>query len=162
MIARFMFFCKPGVTRQPLEKVYRLLRRSINGLLKAQRSLRKTATRLHGTLVRCTGIFQSKGHHQVLEQADRAWYSKCYLVHVFRGHEDLVVNGIAVHKTHHFVAGSCVDQCFCNRHRVFVPWCCSVEISKIDANTPSAIRLLYRYHARDPFCIPAWPDEPSI
>src|SRR6185369_216589 len=117
---------------------------------------------IHGTLVRCTGILQSKGHNQVLEQADRAWYSERGLVHVFRGHEDLVVAGIAVHKTHHFVAGSYVDQCLCNRHRVFVLWRRSVEISKINADTPSAILLLYRYHARDSFCIPAWPDEPSI
>src|SRR6185312_8023542 len=105
---------------------------------------------IHGTLVRCTGIFQSKGHHQVFEQANRAWYSECSLVHIFWGHEDLVVAGITVHKTHHLVAGSCVDQCLCNRHRVLVLWRRSVEISKIDANTPSAILLLHRYHSRDP------------
>ena len=89
-------------------------------------------------------------------------YSERGLVHVFWGHEDLVVASITVHKAHHFVASSCVDQCFYNRHRIFVLWCCSVEISKIDANKPSAILLLYQYYARDPFCIPAWPDEPSI
>src|SRR6185437_10908038 len=116
---------------------------------------------IHGTLVRCTGIFQSKGHNQVLEQADRAWYSEGGLVHIFWGHEDLVVAGITVHKTHHFVAGSCVDQCLCNRHRVLVLWRGSVESSTIDADTPSTI-LLYRYHARDPFFIPARPDETSI
>src|SRR6185503_13172780 len=91
---------------------------------------------IHCTLVRCTGIFQSKGHNQVLEQADCAWYSERSLVHVFWGHEDLVVTSISVHETHHFVASSGVDQCLCNRHRVFILRSCSVEISKIDADTP--------------------------
>src|SRR6185436_18379266 len=117
---------------------------------------------IHGTLVHCNGILQSKGHNQVLEQANCAWHSERSLVHVFRGHEDLVATGITVHETHHLVASSGVDQCFCNRPRVFILRSCSVEISKIDADTPSAILLLHRHHTGDPLCTPARPDEPSI
>src|SRR6185503_16133158 len=88
---------------------------------------------IHGTLVRCTGILQSKGHNQVFEQANCAWHSERGFIHVFWGHEDLVVTGVAIHKTHHFVASSGVDQRLCNRHWAFILWSCSVEISKIDA-----------------------------
>src|SRR6185503_3812912 len=104
---------------------------------------------IHGTLVRCIGIFQSKGHYQVLEQADCAWHSERGLVHVFWGHEDLVVAGFTIHKTHHLVAGSCVDQCLRNWHRVLILWRRSVEISKINADTPSAVLLLHQYHTGD-------------
>ena len=41
-------------------------------------------------------------------------------------------------------------------------WRCSVEVSEIHADSPSAILLLYRDHAGDPFCIPTCPDEPCI
>ena len=37
---------------------------------------------IHGALICRTGIFQSKGHNQVLEQADRAWYSECGLAYI--------------------------------------------------------------------------------
>ena len=57
---------------------------------------------IHGALICCTGIFQSKGHNQVLEQADRAWYSERGLTYILWGHEDLVVAGITIHKAQHF------------------------------------------------------------
>ena len=37
---------------------------------------------IHDTLIRCTGIFQSRGHDQVLEQPDRTWYSERGLVYI--------------------------------------------------------------------------------
>src|SRR6185312_9249105 len=117
---------------------------------------------IHGTLICCTGIFQSKGHNQVFEQANRAWYPERGLVYILWGHKNLVVAGITIHKTHHLMTSRCVDQCFRNRHRILIFWRCSVEVSEIHANSPSAIFLLDRDHARDPLSIPTWPDESCI
>src|SRR6185503_5533579 len=106
---------------------------------------------IHGTLICCTGIFQSKGHDQVLEQPDRTWYSERGLVYILWGHKNLIVASITIYKAHHLMASCCVDQRFCNRHQILIFWRCSVEISKIHADSPSAIFFLYRDHARDPF-----------
>ncbi|PVH34976.1 hypothetical protein PAHAL_7G078100 [Panicum hallii] len=77
-------------------------------------------------------------------------------------HENLVITSIAVHETQHLVASSRINQYFRNRHRVLIFWCSPVEISKIYTNSPPAILFLHRYNIRDPFGIPASPDEASF
>jgi hypothetical protein len=117
---------------------------------------------IHGTLVRGTGILQPKGHDHVFEQSHGTGYSECSLVYVFWGHENLIVAVVAIHETQNLVAGSRVDQRFRNGHRVFILRCGPVEVPKIHADSPPAILLLYGYNARNPFGIPARPDEPCL
>jgi hypothetical protein len=113
-------------------------------------------------MARGAGILQSKGHDHVFEQSHDIGYSKCSLVYVFRGHENLIVAGVAVHETQNLVAVSRVDQCFRNGHRVFTLQCSPAEVPEIHADSPPAILLLYRYNARNPLGIPSRPDEPCL
>jgi hypothetical protein len=117
---------------------------------------------IHGVLVCGTGILQPKGHDHVFKQSHGTGYSECSLVYVFWGHENLIVAGVAIHETQNLVAGSRVDQRFHNGHRVFILRCDPVEVPEIYADSPSAILLLYGYNARNPFGIPAQPDEPCL
>jgi hypothetical protein len=117
---------------------------------------------IHGALVHGAGILQPKGHDHVLEQSHGTGYSECSLVYVYWGHENLIVANIAIHETQNLVANSRVDQRFCNRHRVFILRYGPVEVPEIHADSPLAILLLYGYNARNPFSIPARPDEPCL
>jgi hypothetical protein len=117
---------------------------------------------IHGALVCGTGILQPKGHDHVFEQSHVTGYSECNLVYVLWGYENLIVADVAIHETQNLVAGSRVDQRFCNGHRLFILWCGPVEVPEIRADSPPAILLLYGYNARNPFGIPAQPDEPYL
>mgnify|MGYP007097270546 CR=1 FL=1 len=117
---------------------------------------------IHGALVRGAGILQPKDHDHVFEHSHGTGYSECSLVYVFWGHENLIVASVAIHETQNLVAGSRVDQCFRNWHRVFILRCGPVEDPEIHADSPPAILLLYGYNARNPFGIPARPDEPCL
>jgi hypothetical protein len=117
---------------------------------------------IHGALVRGAGILQPKGHDHVFKQSHDTRYLECSLVYVFWGHENLIVAGVAIHETQNLVADSCIDQRFRNGHRVFILWCGPVEVPEIHTDSPPAILLLYGYNARNPFGIPARPDEPGL
>jgi hypothetical protein len=116
----------------------------------------------HGTLVHGAGILQPKGHDHVFEQSHDTGYSGCSLVYVLWSHENLIVAGVAIHETQNLVAGSRVDQRFRNRHWVFILRCGPIEVPEIHADSPPAILLLYGLNARNPFGIPARPDESCL
>ena len=62
----------------------------------------------HGSLICCPCILEFKGHDFVIEYAPRGHESR--LSTVFHGHLDLVVAQEAIHKGHHFVTDSTVDE----------------------------------------------------
>jgi hypothetical protein len=117
---------------------------------------------IYGALVRGASILQPKGHDHVFKQSHNTRYSECSLVYVFWGQENLIVATVAIHETQNLIASNRVDLRFCNGHWVFILRCGPVEVPEIHTDSPPVILLLYEYNARNPFGIPARPDEPCL
>src|SRR6185503_2008274 len=91
-----------------------------------------------------------------------SWTSERNFVDVFLCHKNLIVSGIAIHKTDHFVPSSSIYQHISYRHRVTIHRCSFVEIPEINAHSWFAILLVNRNHIRNPFGITTLPNKTSF
>src|SRR6185436_6860608 len=73
---------------------------------------------IHGPLICCSSIFQSKGNDNRLEQTNMSWTSECSFMNIFLSHEYLILSGIPIHETDHLVSCSSIYQHIGNWHWV--------------------------------------------
>src|SRR6185312_10553269 len=90
---------------------------------------------IHGPLVCCSSVLQTKSHDNPFEQTDMPWTSECSFMNVFLSHEYLIVSSITIHETDHFMSCRSIHQHIGNWHWVTIHHHSFVEIPKVNAYT---------------------------
>src|SRR6185437_144216 len=90
---------------------------------------------IHGSLVCCSSVLQTKSHDNPFKQTNMSWTSECSFMNIFLSHEYLIVSSIPIHETDHFMSCSSIHQYIGNWHWVTIHRRSFVEISEIDAHT---------------------------
>ena len=82
-------------------------------------------------------VFQAKRHYLVAVEAPIRYEG--YVLLVGWMHEDLIVSGVGIHKTQHFMPRCGVDHLVYSREWKAILWAGFVEIAEVDTCSPAPV-----------------------